>query len=96
MHLQRCQNYVTTHRQEIDPEKWIQLFKVVRSLIVLYFDRAICLDQEKDENIRAILGSCDVHSDPQLLCILADRILSSGLTTPAVYKSFQVSSKSLP
>ncbi|EFQ99328.1 hypothetical protein MGYG_02341 [Nannizzia gypsea CBS 118893] len=89
MHLQRCQSYVTTHHQETAPEEWSKFSEVVRSLIALYFDSAIRSNQGIEESICAILGICDPNSDPQVLCILADRIISSGLTTPAVYRAFQ-------
>lgn len=94
MYLQQCQEYLTI-RQDIAPEKWAKFCDVVRSLVALYFHRAINLNPENEEGICAVLSNCDASSDPQLLCILADRIMSSRLTTPAVYKAFQVSLKVL-
>ncbi|KAG5209802.1 hypothetical protein GTR04_5583 [Trichophyton interdigitale] len=88
MYLQQCQEYLTI-RQDIAPEKWAKFCDVVRSLVALYFHRAINLNPENEEGICAVLSNCDASSDPQLLCILADRIMSSRLTTPAVYKAFQ-------
>lgn len=95
MHLQQCQDYLTIHRQGIAPEIWVKFSDVVRSMVALYFQRAINLNAENEEGICTILGNCNTSSDPQLLCILADQIMSSGLTTPAVYKAFQASLKIL-
>ncbi|EZF61406.1 hypothetical protein H104_05880 [Trichophyton rubrum CBS 289.86] len=89
MHLQQCQDYLTIHRQGIAPEIWVKFSDVVRSMVALYFQRAINLNAENEEGICTILGNCNTSSDPQLLCILADQVMSSGLTTPAVYKAFQ-------
>lgn len=95
MYLRRCQDYLTTHGQDITPERWAKFSDVVRSLVALYFHRAINLNPENEDGICTILSNCDAGSDPQLLCILADRIMSSGLTTPALYKAFQASLKIL-